>query len=93
MKRFSTLAVYCGKAYSIHGKWSQNDGGGHAVHERQAILSTTVVISYGEVYKQAKTDGSQRDTVEEYKKHSKKFKDSLQFPKKKLWKVKWIMHI
>ena len=46
-KRFSKLAVslYRGKAYSICDNL-KTMGGGHTVHERQAILSTMVVISH-----------------------------------------------
>ena len=38
-----TVAIYCGKAYSIHDKYVTMTGR-HTVHEWQAILSTTVVI-------------------------------------------------
>ena len=40
-------AIYCGKAYSISAINNlKTMGRGHAVHERQTILSTTVVISH-----------------------------------------------
>ena len=46
MKLFNALAIYCGKAYSICDKINnlKTMGGGHAVHEQQAILLTMVVI-------------------------------------------------
>ena len=39
------LPTYCSRAYSICDNL-KTMGGGHAVHERQAILSTTVVNSH-----------------------------------------------
>ena len=43
----NALAVYCGKAYIVSAINNlKTMAGGHAVHERQAILSTTVVISH-----------------------------------------------
>ena len=45
-KRFSTLAIYCGKAIVSVINNLKTMGGGHAVHKRQPILSTTVVISH-----------------------------------------------
>ena len=42
LKRFDTLAIYCGKVSVINNLRTM--AGGHAVHERQAILLTTVVI-------------------------------------------------
>ena len=45
MKTFNVLPTYCSRAYSICDNLKTMDGG-HAVHERQAILSTTVVISH-----------------------------------------------
>ena len=44
-KGFNVLATYCGRAYSICDNL-KTTGRGHAVHEQQAILSTTVVISH-----------------------------------------------
>ena len=44
-KGFNVLATYCGRAYSICDNLKMM-GRGHAVHEQQAILSTTVVISH-----------------------------------------------
>ena len=41
----SALTHYCGKPYSLHDNLKMM-AGGHAVHEQQAILSTTVVISH-----------------------------------------------
>ena len=43
-KGFNILATYCGRAYICDNLKTM--GRGHAVHERQAILSTTVVISH-----------------------------------------------
>ena len=45
MKNFNVLPTYCSKAYSICDNL-KTMGGGHAVHEQQAILLTTVVISH-----------------------------------------------
>ena len=42
-KRFNTLAIYCGKAFSLHDNLKMM-AEGHAVYEQQAILSTTAVI-------------------------------------------------
>ena len=48
-KNFNALATYCGRAYSIcEINNPKTMGGRYAVHKRQAILSTTVVISSGE---------------------------------------------
>ena len=44
-KDFNILATYCSRAYSTCDSL-KTIGGGHAVHERQGILSTTVVISH-----------------------------------------------
>ena len=46
-KHFNILPTYCSRAYT--GSICDNlktMGGGHNVHKRQAILSTTVVISH-----------------------------------------------
>ena len=45
-KGFNVLATYCGRAYSICDNNLKTMGRGHVVHERQAILSTAVVISH-----------------------------------------------
>ena len=39
-----TMAIYCGKAYSLHNNLKMM-AGGHAVHEQQTISSTTVLIT------------------------------------------------
>ena len=41
----NTLAIYCGKAYSLHDNLKMM-AGGHAVHEQQTISSTTVLITH-----------------------------------------------
>ena len=41
----NTLAIYCGKAYSLHDNLKMM-AGGHAVHEQQTISSITVLITH-----------------------------------------------
>ena len=46
-KNFNVLPTYCSRAYIVSGINNlKTMGGGHAMHELQAVLSTTVVISH-----------------------------------------------